>query len=43
MEQKLTDIMKQAFQREQETILATGEWMDPEAFERPDLCSLVMC
>ena len=34
MEQKLTDIMKQAFQREQETILATGERMDPEAFER---------
>ena len=34
MEQKLTDIMKQAFQREQETILATGE--------RLDLCSLAM-
>ena len=34
MEQKLTDIMKQAFLREQETILATSERMDPEAFER---------
>ena len=34
MEQKLTDIMKQAFLREQETILATSERMDSEAFER---------
>ena len=32
MEQKLTDIMKQAFQREQETLRATSERMDPEAF-----------
>lgn len=34
MEQKLADIMKQAFQREQETILATSERMNPEAFEQ---------